>query len=136
MDKDVLGPKQLEERGLGSLFGPPTPTTNPLLGEGTMAVTSGSIVRGGEMYTAEEDIIETLEDGRTIQVAVKGAQIPMSEALRLGLVKEQKQQGPSETKTAAQGGKETKAQLSDQELDEAEEQAKATAKAEKGEAKK
>lgn len=38
------------------------------------------------MYTLEEDVIETLEDGRTIQIGVKGAQIPMSEAIRLGLV--------------------------------------------------
>lgn len=54
-----------------------------------------------EMYTAQEDITETLEDGRTIQIAVKGGQMPMSEARRLGLVKDSQHAGPSETKEAA-----------------------------------
>lgn len=49
-------------------------------------------------YTATKDIIETLPDGREIQVAVKGNQIPMAEAQRLGLVKGKADAGPTETK--------------------------------------
>jgi hypothetical protein len=40
-----------------------------------------------EAFVPEKDVTETLEDGRTIQVAAKGVPIPMVEAEKLGLVK-------------------------------------------------
>lgn len=52
------------------------------------------------MYRVEEDVTETLPDGRTIQVAAKGTDLPLTEARRLGLVKDDQETGPSETKTA------------------------------------
>jgi hypothetical protein len=51
-----------------------------------------------ETYTPEEDVTETLPDGRTIQVAVKGVPMAMSDAQKWGLVKAPKTQGPSEKK--------------------------------------
>lgn len=65
---------------------------------------------GPGTWTAEEDVTETLPDGRTIQVATKGAEIPMAEAEKLGLVKaapppgpaETKEEAPAETKTVAE----------------------------------
>lgn len=51
------------------------------------------------MYRVEEDVTETLPDGRTIQVATKGTDLPVAEARRLGLVKDDQTSGPSETKT-------------------------------------
>jgi len=56
---------------------------------------------GPGVYVPEEDVTETLPDGRTIQVATKGAEMPMAEAVRLGLVKTPALVGPSETKEAA-----------------------------------
>jgi hypothetical protein len=56
---------------------------------------------GPGVYVPEEDVTETLPDGRTVQVAVKGAEMPMTEAVRLGLVKTAPAPGPSETKEAA-----------------------------------
>lgn len=54
----------------------------------------------GETYTAEEDVTRTLEDGRIIQVVGKGGTIPMSEAVKLGLVKTEQKAGPTEKKPA------------------------------------
>jgi hypothetical protein len=54
-----------------------------------------------EMYTVEEEITETQADGRIFLVAAKGAQIPMSRAIELGLVKGKQKSEPSETKTPA-----------------------------------
>lgn len=51
-----------------------------------------------ETYLVQEDVTETLPDGRTIQVAAKGTAIPLTEARRLGLVKDEQQAAPSETK--------------------------------------
>lgn len=56
------------------------------------------------MFTAERDITETLPDGRTIQVATKGGQMPMSEARRLGLVKSSEKPQPAENKALAANG--------------------------------
>ena len=56
---------------------------------------------GPGMWTAEEDVIETLPDGRTIQVATKGTEMPMADAVRLGLVKDGAAARPSETKVEA-----------------------------------
>lgn len=52
-----------------------------------------------EVYRVTEDVTETLADGRTIQVAAKGTEVPVAEARRLGLVKDKQDAGPSETKT-------------------------------------
>lgn len=79
-----------------------------------MPITSGSLNRNqGEMYTAEEDVIKTLEDGRTVQVIGKGGQIPMSEAIKLGLVKSEQKAVPSESKPA-NGPKEKKTEKVEQ----------------------
>lgn len=66
-----------------------------------MPLTSNSFQRDqGEMYTAEEDVTRTLEDGRTVQVIGKGGTMPMSEAVKLGLVKTEQKAGPTEKKPA------------------------------------
>lgn len=52
-------------------------------------------------YTVPEDVTEKLADGRVIVVAHKGAQIPMAEARRLGLVKDSAPAGPAEVKSEA-----------------------------------
>jgi hypothetical protein len=65
---------------------------------------SNSFKRGesmAEMYTVEEEITEKQSDGRIFLVAAKGARIPMSRALQLGLVKGKQKAEPSETKEAA-----------------------------------
>ncbi len=49
-------------------------------------------------YRVNEDVTETLPDGRVIQVAVKGSEMTMAEASRLGLVKNEHFAGPSEVK--------------------------------------
>jgi hypothetical protein len=41
-----------------------------------------------EMFVPEKDVTETTDDGRTIQIAVKDVPIPMAEAKKLGLVKD------------------------------------------------
>jgi hypothetical protein len=51
-----------------------------------------------DMYRVEDDVIETLPDGRTIQVAAKGTEIPIGEARKLGLIKDTVSTGPSEVK--------------------------------------
>lgn len=63
------------------------------------------LIRGSMManaptgrYRVEEDVTETLADGRVIQVAVKGTDMTMTEAVRLGLVKNDQYVGPSEVK--------------------------------------
>lgn len=61
-------------------------------------------------YRVEEDVIETTSDGRTIQIAVKGTEMTMAEAVRLGLVKTEQQQGPSEVKLAIDQANEQAAQ--------------------------
>lgn len=64
-------------------------------------------------YVPTEDVVATLDDGRTIQLAVKGVPIPITEAFQRGLVDadgkpikqaQAKAVGPSETKeTPAKG---------------------------------
>lgn len=54
-----------------------------------------------ETYHVAEDVIETLPDGRTIQIAAAGTDIPLVEARRLGLVKDEQSAGPTETKVDA-----------------------------------
>lgn len=54
-------------------------------------------------YTAEKDYIETLPDGRQVQIIAKGITIPIAEAVRLGLVKKagasgEKQETPAQNK--------------------------------------
>lgn len=93
-DKNVLGPKELEEMGLNHIFGP-TPTQEATEVAITSSITNMS---AGGMYTPEEDVTETLPDGRTIQVAVKGVAIPMAQAIAAGLVKPEVKSGPKEKK--------------------------------------
>lgn len=47
-----------------------------------------SLTNNAESFTPTADKIETLPDGRTIQVAVKGVPMPIAEAQRLGLITE------------------------------------------------
>ena len=49
-------------------------------------------------FIPEEDIFETLPDGRLIQLAAKGVPIAEADARRQGFIKDN-QVGPSETKT-------------------------------------
>lgn len=62
---------------------------------------------GGGVYVVEEDVIETLADGRQILVAAKGTQMPMAQAEQMGLLKPAKVQGPREKKPR-NGGSEKK----------------------------
>jgi enoyl-CoA hydratase/carnithine racemase len=58
-----------------------------------------NLASNAESFTPDEDLIETLEDGRTIQAAVKGVPLPRAEAVRLGLVQptaEEKETLPEE----------------------------------------
>lgn len=53
-------------------------------------------------YLVEEDVTETLPDGRTIQRAAKGTRMPLAVARQMGLVKDTKQPAaPAETKDEA-----------------------------------
>lgn len=54
-----------------------------------------------EVYRVTDDVIETLADGRTIQIAAKGTEMPIAQARQLGLVKDAQDAGPSETKAPA-----------------------------------
>lgn len=102
MDKDVLQPHQLEERGLGrEVFGPrPTP---PVEGHIIMAIAK-PVRASGATFTPDEDVIETLPDGRTIQIGVAGVPMPMREAIRMGLVPDPNAPAPVPAKAAAQIG--------------------------------
>lgn len=51
-------------------------------------------------FIPEEDIFETLPDGRLIQLAAKGVPVAENDARRLGFIKDSSV-GPSETKTHA-----------------------------------
>jgi hypothetical protein len=84
----------------------------------------------GNTWTAEEDVTETLPDGRQIQVAVKGAEMPMADAVRLGLVKVSAQPAPSEAKVVEPSEKKAAA------AEKAEEESKPAAAPAKAEAKK
>lgn len=66
-----------------------------------MALEFNRRASGPGVWVAEEDVTETLPDGRQIQVAVKGQEMPLSEAEKLGLVKSTPPPGPAETKEAA-----------------------------------
>lgn len=107
-EEGLLQPHELADRGLGpAVFGPmPLHTTEgvPIVDIDMNRTRFGP----GNTYTAEEDITETLPDGRQVQVAVKGAQMPMADAVRLGLVKVNAQPAPAETKVDAPA--ETKAE--------------------------
>lgn len=61
------------------------------------------LANNAEMFTPEKDVIKTLEDGRTIQVAVKGVPMPVSQAKELDLIKDsgKKTTAPEENKSAA-----------------------------------
>ena len=61
-----------------------------------------TLSNNAESYTPTEDVTETLEDGRQIQVAVKGVPMPVAEAEKLGLIKgETKSETPTANKSAA-----------------------------------
>lgn len=94
LDEDVLGPKELADMGLAHVFSP-LPTEE----EEAVPIENLQNMSAGGMYTPEEDVTETLPDGRTIQVAVKGVPIPMAVAIKAGLVKPEVKSGPSEKKT-------------------------------------
>ena len=48
-----------------------------------------------EQFVPTEDVTETTDDGRTIQLAVKGVPMPVADAMALGLVKGAKPSEPS-----------------------------------------
>lgn len=131
-EEGLLQPHELAERGMGpAVFGPmPATTAEVQIMDFDMNRTRFG---PGNVYKAEEDVIETLPDGRQIQVAVKGAEMPMADAVRLGLVKVSAQPAPSEAKVVepseAKGAAAEKAE-------EAEAPAKAQAEAPKNGAKK
>src|SRR5436190_6507403 len=108
MADKVLEPHELAERGLGEIFGAPGPTIQPLEVLGMPIVNQPQNPQTQADFVPEEDIIETLPDGRTIQKAVAGVPVPYAEAVKQGLIKEPKSQGPSETKPQP-GPSETKA---------------------------
>lgn len=64
-----------------------------------MAITREKEQEPGATYTPEQDVYETLADGRTTLKAAAGVALPVTEAERLGLTKPTKSAGPSETKT-------------------------------------
>lgn len=97
---EVLGPKELEERGLAEMFGP-SPTLERfrnmnIIGEGFR--NPGKAVTQSGYYTPEEDIIGVEADGRTYQIAAKGVPIPIQDAIARGLVKVNYQIEPTERK--------------------------------------
>jgi hypothetical protein len=49
-------------------------------------------------YEVPDDVYETLPDGRVVQLAVKGASMPLGEAQRLGMVKASQPVEPQELK--------------------------------------
>lgn len=100
-EEGLWQPHELAEIGLGpAVFGPmPLETTQEVE---IVDINYNRMRFGpGNTYTAEEDIIETLPDGRQVQVAVKGAEMPIQDAVRLGLVKVTAQPVPQETKVEA-----------------------------------
>ena len=120
-EEGLLQPHELAERGMGpAVFGPvPLETT-----EGVQIVDfnmNRTRFGPGNVYTAEEDITETLPDGRQIQVATNGTEMPLSEAVRLGLVKvdvtatpqETKVDEPAETKAGTTAAEEAPAEEAD-----------------------
>lgn len=94
MSNRILQPHELAARGLAVIK--PGPATQGEITE--MPISSNR--NQGDMYTAEEDVTETLPDGRTVQVIGKGGTIPMQEAVKLGLVKTEQKAGPTEKKPA------------------------------------
>ena len=99
-EEGLLQPHELAERGLGpAVFGPvPLGTTQEVE---VVDIDYNRVRVGPGTWTAEDDIVETLPDGRQVQVAAKGAEMPMQDAVRLGLVKVSAQPAPQETKVAA-----------------------------------
>jgi hypothetical protein len=63
-------------------------------------------------YTAPDDVIEKLDDGRQRLVVRKGTTMPREQAVQLGLVKESAPAGPAETKVSTPGA-ETKTKPGD-----------------------
>lgn len=61
-------------------------------------------------YQVKEDVTEELPDGRVIQVAAGGTELPLGEARRLGLLKDRQAAGPSETKLATERANEQAAE--------------------------
>src|SRR6188472_3833665 len=95
MSDHPLQPQELAARGLGSVK--PGPATK---GDPIMAIT-GRPAASGEMYTPDEDVVQTNAEGLQIQVASKGVPMPMRDAIKYGLVPNPQARagtGPSETK--------------------------------------
>lgn len=58
-------------------------------------------IQNSVQFVPEKDYFETTEDGRTIQIAVKGVPLPVGEAQKLGLMKNaEAEETKSETPTA------------------------------------
>jgi hypothetical protein len=123
----VLQPHELAERGLGPTVFGPSPTQN--MEVNIVDIDMNRARFGPQTHIVEEDITETLPDGRTIQVATKGAEMPLTRAVELGLVKVSAQVTPAETKVAAPA--ETKASAKAEAEAEAEEKPAAKAEAKK-----
>jgi hypothetical protein len=79
----VLQPHELAERGLAPLFGQP-PLTEIKETE-IMDFRRAT----GQTFTPQEDVLETLPDGRVIQVGAAGMPMPLQEAQRMGVANEQ-----------------------------------------------
>jgi hypothetical protein len=98
---DVLQPHELAEQGLGGMFPPASFPTLPPMEVLDMAIANQPPQGQGADFVPEEDVIETLPDGRQVQKAVKGVPIPYADALKAGLIKAPEAQGPKETKPSA-----------------------------------
>jgi hypothetical protein len=53
-----------------------------------------------EVYIPEEDIVQTLPDGRTVLLAPKGVPVPMAVARQRGFIKVAQLAAPAEIKAA------------------------------------
>src|SRR5205823_1742413 len=105
IDPTAIQNQALVKMGL-HVFGP-----SPTEGEEVhiVAITSESFKQtaGTSLYTAQEDIVRELPDGRLIKELRKGETIPESEAIRRGYIKVQEPPKPKEKKPGA-GPSETK----------------------------
>lgn len=100
MSDRPLQPHELAERGLW-----PEPAPGPATAKEITPMAITGLRQPLAQYTLEEDYVETLDDGRTIQIGTKGQGIPMSEAIRLGLADDPekakaKKVAPEESKPA------------------------------------
>ncbi len=84
------------------VFAPRSATNEYINSADTTPPFTNRYVIMSDFYTPENDIVETLADGRTVLLASAGIPIPMHVARLRGFVKDDQTPGPSETKAAPQ----------------------------------